>query len=321
VSGKQSKKERKALREAERARLRKQERQRTIFTIIVIAVVVAIGGALIWISLENPGDELADLVEDLPTEASPEPAAESVPEPAVVEETPVEEQPVACGAQEPEGAGTEKPTYDAPEQVLEEGGDYQAVVETSCGTVVIDLDQERAPETVNSFVFLAQEGFFDGQRIFRNATTIDALQTGSGTDDATYQHGYTIPGELEAAEADGYPPGSVAMANSGDPDSGGSQFFFVYGDAFQQGVDAGQLTPTYTRFGMVTAGLDVLEQIGQIPVSGPAGETPQERIYIESVTITTSRAEGPADDTGTETDAPAEATEQPTEQPTEQATE
>jgi peptidyl-prolyl cis-trans isomerase B (cyclophilin B) len=292
VSGKQSKKEKKAAREAQREALRKQERQRTVFTLIVIVVVIAVGGVLIVVSLEDPTpeDELADLLGDDADDDADADGAEDVADPDEVPEDVPEEveavadRPVACGAEEPAGAGEERPTFEEPEQVLEDGIDYVAVIETSCGTVTIDLDEERAPEAVNSFVFLAEQGFFDGQLVFRNATSISALQTGAGTDDATWQVGYQLDDELETAEEEGYPAGTVAMANSG-PDTAGSQFFMVYGDGFQEGVEAGALQPTYTRFGTVTEGLDVLEEIGAVEVDG---ESPLERIYLETVTISTS---------------------------------
>jgi peptidyl-prolyl cis-trans isomerase B (cyclophilin B) len=278
VSGKQTKKERKAAREAQREALRKAERQRTVFTMIVIGVVIAIGGVLIFLSLDDPApeDELAELLEGLDEEGEAGDDAEGADA-----EAPLAERPVACGADEPAGAGEEKSTYEAPEQVLEDGVDYRAVVETSCGTVIIDLDESLTPEAVNSFVFLARDGFFDGQLIFRNARSIGALQTGAGDDQNTWQVGYTLTDELGTAEEEGYPPGAVAMANSG-PDTAGSQFFFVYDDGFQQGIEAGALEPTYTRFGTVVEGLEVLQEIGAIEVSG---ETPTERVYLESVTI------------------------------------
>ena len=283
MTGKQTKKERKAEREAQREAARRQERQRTIFTMIVIAVVVVIGGVLVWVSLdqETSEEDLAELLEEL---QSPSPEATDAED--TDDQEPLEESPIACGAEEPAAAGEEKSTYDAPEQVLEDGVDYRAVIETSCGTVVIDLDEENTPEAVNSFVFLAGEGFFDGQLIFRNATSIGALQTGAGDNSATWSIGYTLTDELETAEEVGYRAGAVAMANSG-PDSAGSQFFMVYNQEFHQGVTSGALQPTYTRFGEVVEGLEVLEEIGAIAVDG---ETPTERIYMESVTIETGSA-------------------------------
>jgi cyclophilin family peptidyl-prolyl cis-trans isomerase len=162
-----------------------------------------------------------------------------------------------------------------PAQMLKSGEDYRAVIQTSCGRVVVDLYERTSPISVNNFLFLAQQRFFDGLRIFRNAQTIGALQTGSGTNDATWDVGYTIRDELEAAQSEGYPAGSVAMAKTNKPHSAGSQFFFVYNDTFPP-------EPTYAKFGRVVEGLDVLQKIGAVPVDG---ETPQQGIWIESVRI------------------------------------
>ena len=137
----------------------------------------------------------------------------------------------------------------------------------------VDLYEDRAPTTVNNFVALAAVGFYDGLQIFRNAPSIFALQTGSATNEASFQIGYTFGDELEAAQEEGYTAGSLAMANSG-PNTNGSQFFFTYGDS--------SLEANYTKFGQVTEGLDVLERIGEIPVDG---EAPTERIFLESVEI------------------------------------
>jgi peptidyl-prolyl cis-trans isomerase B (cyclophilin B) len=274
LSGKKAKRNKRREKEAAREVARRKERQQTLATVVVIGIIVAIGGVLIWLSLDRPPDPLAE-----PDEL------EELDDPA---DDPLADRPVACGADAPAQAGEEKPTFDAPEQVLEDGVDYQAVVETSCGTVVLDLDAERAPETVNSFVFLAQQGFFDGLEIFRNASGIGALQTGSGTNSAAFSVGYTIDDELGWAEEDGYPPGAVAMANAG-PDTAGSQFFFVYNELFDAAFAEQR---AYARFATLVEGLDVLETIGDIPVEG---ETPTELVYMERVTIQTG------DHTDTET--------------------
>lgn len=275
MSGKQHKKERKAQREAERRAAAKAERQRNIMTAIVVVIIVGLGGVLVWLSLDEEqtaaDEELEEMLRELEEQAAEE--GEDTEDAEDTEET-AEAEPCEP-APAPASAGEEKPTFSEPEQVLEDGVDYRAVITTSCGEVVVDLDEEGAPETVNSFVFLAQQGFFDGLEIFRNATSISALQTGSGDNSNTWDIGYTLPDELESAEEEGYPPGSVAMANSG-PDSGGSQFFFVYGDF---GLD-----PTFTKFGQTVEGLDVLRSIGAIEVDG---ETPLETVYMESVTIET----------------------------------
>ena len=265
-------------RTAEREELRRKQRQQTLMTTIVIAIIVGIGAVLVFVTVNQERDLAAN-----PSE-SPSAASE-----------PPDDRPVACGAEAPENADEPKTPFDKPEQVLEDDVDYGAVITTSCGEITVDLDEERAPETVNSFVFLAQEGFFDGLEIFRNAANIGALQTGSGTNEASWDIGYTIKDELEGAKADGYPPGTLAMANAG-PNSGGSQFFFVYNDKFK-------LEPTYATFGMADEkGLKVLTKIGNIPLQPPpaqpspppsappmpppVSETPSKITYIESVEIT-----------------------------------
>lgn len=278
MSGKQAKKERKAQREAERRAAAQAERRRTIFTVVVVLIVLALGSALVFVSIDD-GQPLAERdaegdADDGNDESDQAGGNEDRAE-EDSEEAADEPEVAACDpAPPPETAGEEKPTFDAPEQVLDPEQHGTAVITTSCGEVTLDLDHERAPEAVNSFVFLAQEGFFDGLRIFRHAGSIGALQTGSGNNTSQWEIGYTLKDELEAAEEDGYPPGAVAMANAG-PDTSGSQFFFVYNDEF--GLD-----PTYTRFAMVTEGLDVLRSIAAIPTEG---ETPAEDVYLEEVTI------------------------------------
>lgn len=269
MAGSKHKKERKAQREAERRAAARAERQRNIMTLIVIVIVVAVGGVLVWLSLDAEQDvadqDLEELLDELDEEG--EDGDEDGDELAEVE-------PCEPAAPPPQ-AGQDKPQFDQPEDVLTDGVDYQAVIETSCGRVVADLDEERAPQTVNSFVFLAEQGFFDGLEIFRHAPSIFALQTGAGDNSATWQLGYELPDELEAAEEDGYPAGALAMANSG-PDTAGSQFFFVYDDS--------PLDPDYAKFGDTVEGLDVLRSIGAIAVDD---ERPRERVFLESVTIST----------------------------------
>lgn len=254
-------------RTAEREAVRRKQRQQTMFTVIVVAIIVGIGGVLIYLSIDRPTEDLADDPTEEPTDAP-------------------DDRPVACGAQTPEGADAERDRYEQPEQVLEEGVDYAAVITTSCGPVRVDLYEERSPETVNNFVFLAQEGFFDGLQIFRNATTIGALQTGAGNNAASWEIGYTLTDELEVAEEDGYPVGTLAMANGG-PDTAGSQFFFVYNDLFDEAFAENR---TYAVFGRANAkGREVLAEIGDLPIDAPdspsGSERPSEITYIESVEI------------------------------------
>ena len=261
-------------RTAEREAARRKQRQQTLFTVIVVAIIVGIGGVLVFVSLERPAEDLADNPSEQPTGASEAP----------------DDRPVACGGERPQTADSERTTFEKPEPMLEEGADYRATITTSCGKITVDLDEEGAPETVNSFVFLAEQGFFDGLEIFRNATSIGALQTGSGTNEASWDIGYTLKDELEGAEADGYPVGSLAMANAG-PDTACSQFFFVYNDSFDEAFAENR---AYAVFGQADdKGQEVLAEIGGIPVvapddpASPDAEKPTEITYIESVKITT----------------------------------
>jgi cyclophilin family peptidyl-prolyl cis-trans isomerase len=216
---------------------------------------------------------VAESPSDLPTPSDGPTASE-----------PPDERPVACGGQLPANADQPKEGFpEVPADSLEKGKDYQATITTSCGKISVDLLEKDAPKTVSNFVFLAEQGFWDGLEIFRNAASIGALQTGAGNNSASYDHGYTIPDELKAAERLGYKPGTLAMANTGQPNSGSSQFFFVYNDKFT-------LDPTYAVFGVADeAGAKVLEEIGGIPTAAPddpSNELPSERVFMESVKIT-----------------------------------
>ena len=189
---------------------------------------------------------------------------------------------VACGADVPKGAVDPKPQFSSPARVLDEGKTYTATLQTSCGDIVIELLADQAPETVNSFVFLAQEGYFDGQRIHRIDTSIDVLQGGDPTGTGSGGPGYSIPDELTGTDT--YGPGTFAMANAG-PNTGGSQFFLITGENGHN-LDA---NPAYTVFGTVIEGLDIAQQIQQLAIQDPnggiTGQQPAQAVYLEEVTI------------------------------------
>lgn len=257
-------------------------------TWLIIGGVALVGAGLVGLQIaqersatDSPSDAASASATPTPapvvTEVVPDnpdaKAGEATPfsEPATVATTPI-----ACGAAQPENAAAVRNTYPGGPGQVDLNTDLVAEINTSCGPIVVDLLEKEAPKTVNSFAFLGQQKFFDGLEIFRNATTIGALQTGSGTNDATWKIGYNLPDELDVAKQ-GYFPGDVAMANAG-PNTGGSQFFFVYNDKFQ-------LPPNYATFGRVIKGQDVLTLIGGIKASGESGETPEERVYMNNVVI------------------------------------
>jgi len=259
-----------------------RQRKRQTTTIVVALVIALVGGGVAFAAFTG-GD-------DTPPAASGETANEEDPSTgpsgATSDANTVQPEPgpdeVACGATQPKTALTPKPQFSAPEQVVKQGTTYEAEIRTSCGTIVVELLADQAPETVNSFVFLAQEGYFDGQRIHRLDTSIDVIQGGDPTGTGTGGPGYSIPDELTGDES--YGPGVLAMANAG-PDTGGSQFFLITGDAGHN-LDA---SPAYTIFGTVVEGLDVAKQIQDLPIQDPSagieGQQPAESVYLEKVTI------------------------------------
>jgi cyclophilin family peptidyl-prolyl cis-trans isomerase len=145
----------------------------------------------------------------------------------------------------------------SPPMAIDPAAAYTATVTTTLGTFVIGLDAQAAPITVNNFVFLARQGYFHCV-IFHRVIPGYIDQTGDPTGTGTGGPGYTILDENPPKTANPslqYPLGSVAMANTGAPDSGGSQFFVVMGPA------AEELPPTYALFGSVTSGMSVVQEI------------------------------------------------------------
>ena len=158
---------------------------------------------------------------------------------------------------------------------------YTAVVKTNMGTYSAVLDAAKAPGTVNNFVSLARNKYFDGTTCHR-AIPGFMIQCGDPTATGSGGPGYKFADELPAAGE--YKIGSLAMANSG-ANTNGSQFFVISGD---QGVS---LPPNYTLFGQVTEGLDTtvvaLDAAGNDDPSSN-GVPPLTEITIESITITES---------------------------------
>jgi cyclophilin family peptidyl-prolyl cis-trans isomerase len=170
----------------------------------------------------------------------------------------------------------------APAMQIDTAKTYTATVKTTTGDFTITLDPKTAPTTVNNFVFLADKGFYHCV-IFHRVIPNFMNQTGDPTGLGTGGPGYTIKDEnppKAANPAQQYPLGSVAMANTGAPNSGGSQFFIVAGP---QGES---LPNNYALFGMVTSGMNVVDTINQQGSS--QGVPPDVTQRIISVTIHSS---------------------------------
>jgi len=155
-------------------------------------------------------------------------------------------------------------------------GDEAVTITTNAGDIKATLDADTTPCTVNSFVSLADQGYFDSTTCHRLTTQgIYVLQCGDPTGSGAGGPGYSFEDELSGKET--YGPGTLAMANAG-PDTNGSQFFIVYGDS--------PLDPNYTVFGQIDdAGLQVVKAIADKGTAdgGPDG-APKEQVEIESVT-------------------------------------
>ena len=161
-----------------------------------------------------------------------------------------------------------------PEMGIDPTKRYTATMETSMGTMVIALDALKAPRTVNSFVFLALNHYYDGI-IFHRIINGFVCQGGDPTGTGTGGPGYRFDDELPKAGQ--YQIGSLAMANAG-PNTNGSQFFLISGPS---GVG---LPPAYALFGQVVKGLDVVEAMQNVPTG--RGDRPLTDVVINSVTIT-----------------------------------
>ncbi|WP_336646666.1 peptidylprolyl isomerase [Microbacterium sp. USHLN186] len=167
-------------------------------------------------------------------------------------------------------------TADPPAAEPTAAGQVPVTVATSVGDLAVTLDADKTPCTVNSFLSLAEQGYFDGTACHRLTTQgIFVLQCGDPTGTGTGGPGYSFGDELDGSET--YPAGTLAMANAG-PDTNGSQFFIVYADS--------QLPPSYTVFGHLDeASTKTVAAVAEKGTEdgGPDG-APKTPVQIESVT-------------------------------------
>lgn len=167
-----------------------------------------------------------------------------------------------------------------PPQTVRRGDSLSASVATSCGSFEIALDAAQQPKTVNSFVYLAKRGFYDGLD-FHRVVPHFVVQGGDPLGNGEGGPGYTVVEHPPAGAV--YRRGVVAMAKSQFQPSGasGSQFFVVTAPA-----DAG-LPPDYAILGKVTSGMDAVNRIASLanPKLGPTGGKPREPVVIDRITV------------------------------------
>jgi cyclophilin family peptidyl-prolyl cis-trans isomerase len=254
-------------------------RRRAARIAAVIAAIVAIVGLMLYATRQ---DESETPTAGNEAEETTEPEDEETGDAAAEAPCPEVEAPES-------NPKTDYESAPSPDEVLEEGVDYLAVIRTSCGNIRIDLADERRA-TVANFVFLAREGYFNGltwHRVEENFV-IQGGDPNNLNGQPPDGPGYEIPDELEGTTADDYVYGTLAMANAG-PDTGGSQFFLVVHDA--ESALAGEdpatpgLDPLYTVFGRAMENsYEVLRDISTQPTD-PETSIPQVPVYIEKVNI------------------------------------
>jgi cyclophilin family peptidyl-prolyl cis-trans isomerase len=248
----------------------KVQRRATTKRRTLIGVGAVVGGLalvllLAWLGGAFSGDESETLDSTLPADSN----ATTVPgEPAAFQ--------YGTGECPPED-GVDEPVRtfsDAPQLCIDPAAAYTATFETSKGDIVVDLDTENTPGTVNNFVTLARYGYYDDTIIFRADPSIDIIQGGGQTNSDT--PGYNIPDEGSGFT---YEPGQLVMARTAAPNSAGGQWFFVGGPNASNLNSQG----TYVVFGNVTEGLEIVQDIiASVDTNGP----PPEDVAVETVSIT-----------------------------------
>ncbi|MGH3717355.1 MAG: peptidylprolyl isomerase [Pseudonocardiaceae bacterium] len=268
--------DRQLARRAERAKTR---RRRYAVAGGAAAVVLVIGVVALIVTLGTRDQNATAKPAGTGAAAKPSPDTKLVAAP--VRPTPL---PASVDCQYPVGQqAPAKPVRPPLGSSISARGTVGVSMETSAGTIGLTLDRALAPCTVNSFVSLAKQGFYSNSPCHRLVTNpgLQVLQCGDPTGSGTGGPGYTIPDEVFPELT--YGRGLVAMANTGQPDSGGSQFFLIYGQT--------QLPPQYTVFATISpAGLKVLDQIAKAGDDrslepSPGGGKPNQPVTITSVDV------------------------------------
>lgn len=171
---------------------------------------------------------------------------------------------------------TDTMQFTKPENVLEKGIDYKAIIKTSVGDITIDLFENETPNTVNSFLFLAGQRYYDGitfHRVVRNFV----IQTGDPTGTGRGGPGYTVDDEITSRK---YKPYTLGMANAG-PNTNGSQFFITSSGINQTNMS--NLDGSYTIFGEVVEGFAVVDSIERVTTD--SSDKPINDVSVESIQI------------------------------------
>lgn len=262
---------------AEKANRAAENRTRIIGALVIVAMVAVVAGLVVLLSGDDEADVASEDTSDVTTPDSTEPLLQ----PAVLV-GPGAGATVTGPTECPEADGSSERTTsfeEAPPMCIDESKSYTAVFETTSGQFTVELDAAAAPLTVNNFVVLARYHFYDGIPFHRIVPDF-VIQAGdpSDTPSGIGGPGYTI---AEEPPEDGtYEKYDLAMAKTQEPNSTGSQFFIVTGDPAPLNAQ-----PTYSLFGRVTSGTEVVDALGAAEV---VGDGPVEQHTIQRVSITES---------------------------------
>jgi cyclophilin family peptidyl-prolyl cis-trans isomerase len=207
---------------------------------------------------------------------------------------------VTCSGRKPSTPAKEQSFPEAPPLTIDVDQPQSVVMHTSCGDIDVKLDAQQAPQTVNSFLYLVENQFYNGTTFHRIVTDF-VDQGGDPKGDGTGGPGYSLPDE---PPKDGYKVGDVAMANSG-PGTTGSQFFLVVSKKGAQTLNGSGAPYKYSILGRMDAhGLKVAKKINTFGSPNEAG-TPTKTIYVFDIGIVLPAG-------ATTTTAPATTTTPPT---------
>ena len=235
---------------------------------IVIAIILALL-ALMACVLQTPE------AQETPAPATPEPAATTAPATGGTSQT-ATSAPASTPAATSRVSGARTSYSSLPAMILDPESDYVANFRTSQGNFTVNLFATQTPVTVNNFVFLAQQGFYDGL-IFHRVIENFMIQGGDPTGTGGGGPGYEFQDEIVAGLVFDA-PGKLAMANAG-PGTNGSQFFITV-------AATDWLNGNHTIFGEVTEGQNVVSAISRVSTNNR--DAPLQRVVIERIDITRS---------------------------------
>lgn len=254
-------------------------RNNTATLVVVVAVVIAVIVGFVALGLLVGGSDnktAGGASATAPTTTAPTTTAPTTTAPTTPAQSTPTDGALSCTEppalpQSPQQFGT------PPDPSLAQASTWQVTMTTNCGPIVMNLDGKSAPQTVASFLFLSEKHFYDDVPCHRLTTAgIFVLQCGdpTGTGSGGPGYGYGIE---NAPQSGAYPAGSLAMANTGQPNSNGSQFFIVYADtALQPGG--------YSIFGTVVDGLPIVKAIAAAGTKSASDGPPVQPVSILSVT-------------------------------------